>query len=516
MERQVTPFTDAWWNGPFFYPAQSTLAFSDHRVGLGLIATPLIWGGASPLAASNVALLLSFFLSAAAAYALALSLTGHRGAAFVGGLVFGFHPFRAEHVAHLELVSSVLACRRSAGAASVDGDRSNAWLVVASTALTLQGLTCGYYLFYSGVLIAGWLVWFASRGVSAAQYRRLAVALTAPLAVLSPVLLRYRDTHVALGLTRTIDEIEQFSADLIGLVTAPEPLAFWNTPEAWQRPEGALFPGVTALAVVVVACLCQGGPLPADRWRRLRTIGAAVALIAIAVAMVPALWGPVAVHLAGVRISVSGAYKPLSIAVVFAAAWLLTTAPGAPRLDHPIAVGVLRPRHAGVVGVRPGAHGTIVRGAGDLQGAVRVADDAPRLLGRIQGAGALCDAGGPHPERRGGIGVREDPRRAEPTPAGGSRRRAVRRRLRGRVDRPVSAGRAAASACAAAGVAHRRGDRRTPVWHLRRRGGHVHAHLARAPDRQRPERILCASLRGDACGLARRRRRRAGTAGDNA
>ena len=106
---QVLPFTDAWWHAPIFYPAGNAMALADHRVGLGVITTPLIWAGASPLVAYNVAFLGSFFLSAAAGYALALAVTGHRPAAFVGGLVFGFHPFRAAHLEHVELLSSVLA-----------------------------------------------------------------------------------------------------------------------------------------------------------------------------------------------------------------------------------------------------------------------------------------------------------------------------------------------------------------------------------------------------------------------
>ena len=91
-----------------------TLALADHRVGLGLISTPLIWAGASPLTAYGVAFLASFLLSAAAAYALCLALTASRPAAFVGGLVFGFHPYRAAHLEHVELLSAVLAAADAA------------------------------------------------------------------------------------------------------------------------------------------------------------------------------------------------------------------------------------------------------------------------------------------------------------------------------------------------------------------------------------------------------------------
>src|SRR4029077_10662715 len=37
------PLTERWWNGFAFAPAHGMLAFSDHRLGVSLIATPLQW-----------------------------------------------------------------------------------------------------------------------------------------------------------------------------------------------------------------------------------------------------------------------------------------------------------------------------------------------------------------------------------------------------------------------------------------------------------------------------------------
>ena len=46
-----------------------------------------------PIVAYNLTFLISFFLSAYAMYVLVRYLTGHRGAAFVAGLVFAFSPY---------------------------------------------------------------------------------------------------------------------------------------------------------------------------------------------------------------------------------------------------------------------------------------------------------------------------------------------------------------------------------------------------------------------------------------
>lgn len=321
------PFTDTWWNGAVFHPAPGALALSDHRVGIGLITTPLILAGVSPLAAHNVAWLLSYVLSAVAAYALTYSLTGHRTAAFVGGLVYGFHPFRAEHLPHLELLSSywlpvvLLVLHQWVRT----GDRR--WLPLLSVALTLAAFTTGYYFFFLGVLIGLWLLWFLPWDLPPARYVELAIALAAPFVPLAPVLLRYRAIHQQYGLARTFTEIETFSADVRGLVTAPEPLLVWNTPAEWYVPEGALFPGLTAVAVVAWA-VATGRHTPRSVWwPRARRGVLALAMVAGAAALLHTLWGPVRLDLGPLRISVSETHKPLSLAALLMLIWVLTSSP---------------------------------------------------------------------------------------------------------------------------------------------------------------------------------------------
>ena len=327
---RVLPFSDAWWQGPIYFPTTDTLALADHRVGLGLISTPLIWAGASPLAAYGIAFLASFVLSAAAAYALCHALTASRPAAFVGGLIFGFHPYRAAHLEHVELLSAywlpltLLCLHRWLGTGSRRA------LAAMSATLVLQALTSGYYYIYSSVLVAGWVAWFAVRQMSWRRLAELAAALAAPLLVLAPVLWRYRQAHQALGLSRTITEIEQLSADVAGLVTPPVALAFWNTSRPASHAEAALFPGLTAVAVIVLGLLMVQ-PTPggqADTWRRVRRVCAGLAMVLAAVGVLATFIGPFAIGSGPLRVSVGDLYKPLSLAAVFA----LIALAGSPRL----------------------------------------------------------------------------------------------------------------------------------------------------------------------------------------
>ena len=325
----VLPFTDHWWDGLAFFPAPATLTFSDHRVGLGLIATPIIWLGGSALLAHNVTFAFTFLLSAFAAYALAFSLTQSRSAAFIGGLIFGFHPFRAEHLSHLELLAAywlpviLLALHKWAETQRLR------WLVLFMVALAMQALTCGYYFVYFAPLLGLWLVWFTPRSLSPRQYASLAAALAVPLLAIAPVLQKYRETHLQMGLARPITEIEEFSADLIGLLTAPVHLGIWNTPDSWRGPEGSLFPGLTAIALVALAVVGAQTPI-ANRvsraWITARRFMLGSAAAALVVALVPVVRGPSALELGGLRITVSSSYKPFSVATVLLLVWGLSSA----------------------------------------------------------------------------------------------------------------------------------------------------------------------------------------------
>lgn len=222
-------FTGEWWNGAFFHPAEGVLAFSDHRVGISLLTTPLIWLGATPLAAYAVAFAASFWLSASTAYALCFTVTSNRAVAFVGGLVFGFNPYRAGHLAHIELLAAywlpviLLALHRW-----VD-TRQTGWLIVFGAALLLQALTGGYYFVFVLVLLALWLAWFF-RGGRAADPIWLGATIGVVLLAVAPILLRYHAVHQEMGLRRTMAEIHLHSADVAGLLTAPPLLAVWPSP----------------------------------------------------------------------------------------------------------------------------------------------------------------------------------------------------------------------------------------------------------------------------------------------
>ena len=83
------------------------IAFSDHRLGVSLLATPLQWLGASPITAYNLTLLATFPLCALAAHWLAFTLTQRHDAAVIArpGRTASVR-IRIAHLEHLELLAA--------------------------------------------------------------------------------------------------------------------------------------------------------------------------------------------------------------------------------------------------------------------------------------------------------------------------------------------------------------------------------------------------------------------------
>lgn len=259
----MLPFTDRWWSPQIFYPMPGGLALSEHLAGLGLITTPLQLLGASPLAAYNMALILSFGLSGFFAFLLVRRLLERsdqtRGdaavctlAAVCAGLAYGFGPYRASQLSHLQVLTSQwMPLALLAMHAFLDDGRRR-WLVLLSFAWVVQALSNGYYLLFFPILVGLWFAWFVdwtrapSRGVA------LAGTWVAASLLLVPSLLKYVAVHRELGLSRSFGEMVRFSATPDSLFQPSPMLAFWPSGPA-ETTEGFLFPGITVIVLVAAA-----------------------------------------------------------------------------------------------------------------------------------------------------------------------------------------------------------------------------------------------------------------------
>ena len=317
------PLSAAWWNAPMFFPMGGAMALSETLIGLLPVTAPIQAMTGNPLAAYNVAFLLSFPLSGLAAYALAYELTGRRDAAFAAGLAFAFAPYRAGQLAHVQMLSYYWSPAVLFGLHRYLRTTHRRWLFVFAAAWLMQALSNGYALFHLSILVALWTVWFARRPCQAVP---IAVAWAAAAVVAVPMLLHYRAVHAALHLVRDINEIKRFSADLTGLAAASPDLAVWGSRLVAARPETALFPGATVAVVLAIAGVRVLRRRAADRsrWPPGRRAAAGVAVAAGVVALSAVVIGPWRV---GRVLTVDEFQKPFSIAMIAVLAVAIQSVP---------------------------------------------------------------------------------------------------------------------------------------------------------------------------------------------
>jgi hypothetical protein len=314
------PLTDAWLNPPVLFPATGVMTYSEHLLGLLPFAWPVAAVTGSPVAAYNVIFLLSFFLSAAAACWLVRDLTGSVAGGIVAGLAYGFAPHRSAQLAHLQVLASfwmpvvLVALRRYVGGGGTW------WLAVFAAGWLLQVLTNGHFIFFFGIVVGAWLVWHASRR----EHWRRGAAVIAVWVIATGVVAftywPYRAVHERYGMTRSVQEIEFYSAPVEALSHVTADLWLWGDVLPHGEGETELFPGLTlCLLIVAGLALRRRDAVPDPRaptTRRATAILLALAAGVIAVVAVSAIVGPWRASVLGISISVTELHKPLTIASV--------------------------------------------------------------------------------------------------------------------------------------------------------------------------------------------------------
>jgi hypothetical protein len=324
---RAIPLTAHWWNAPIFYPMQGAFALSESLIAISLVTTPLQWMGIEPVAAHNAAFFLSSVSAALSGHALGHQLTKRHDAALLAGLAYGFCPYRAAQIPHVQvLVSCWMPLALLYFHRYLEG-RKVRDLGFAGAAWTLNGLTNGYFLFFFAVLFSGWVVWFARRWRDA-----LALVLTATLASLplAPLLLGYYRWQRTFDLSRGLGEIEFFSADITALWSSARSLWWAGHWTIAPRPEGELYPGLVVVALALVAIgytvrrdfATTGGAEPEPRMQaRLRRILLALGGGLVLVGLASLLTGGWTISLAGATISTTHPFKTFT-----SATWVLLTA----------------------------------------------------------------------------------------------------------------------------------------------------------------------------------------------
>jgi hypothetical protein len=319
------PWSPTWWQFPIYSPTRDALAFSEHLLGLSVVATPIAWISGDPLVTYNLTLLLTFPLSALAMYALVMRLTGQPAAAFLAGLAYGFAPYRMSNLPHIQALASFWAPLALLGLHAYLETGKRRWLALYGAAWALQAAANGYALVFFSVFVGLWLLWFVVRPRRWRALASIAVATLIAFLPLAPIAYTYVSVHARHGFERGAGEILGYSADVAAVLCAPESLTVWGWLRVACRAEGELFPGVallllaSAAAVLVIRRIPPPGAVVRGISRVLVALAALYALIVLMLVFV----GPWELDLGFLHVTASDVDKPLLVALACGAAALL-------------------------------------------------------------------------------------------------------------------------------------------------------------------------------------------------
>jgi hypothetical protein len=317
-------------------PYSRTLAYSELLLGNALLALPVTALTGNPVLGYNVALLLSFVLSALGAFLLTLRLTRSPGAGLVAGIAFAFSSYRLTNLAQAQLLTTqwLPFALLSLHLLIHDGKRHHAATFVLF--FCLQVLSSFYYGFLLALAMLGYLVLdIGYRIVCNIQYpisniKYLALATVAIAAILLPFVLPYFYVQAELGFERTLADSEPFSASLKQYLMVPPGSVLYgallpsdDTPVAGGYPVDALFPGAVVLALSVWGVARSGGLASA----RVRWFFLLLALAGLVLSFGPRLY--------------LAPGQPAGLDVPLPYAWLYAVVPGFKALRAPVRFDVL-------------------------------------------------------------------------------------------------------------------------------------------------------------------------------
>jgi hypothetical protein len=269
-----------------FHPEPRTLLYSDHLLGLSVLAAPLRLFTDNVVLVHNLLTLAAPALDALALYLLAFDLTRRRTAAFVGGALYGFAALRfAIDRCQIQMLAAwwlPLILLWALRAVRGDGRR---FAVLAGVALALQGLT-GIYLtaFFAPFLALAHVAWLRHHAPARAgsAWGTLLAAEGAAALVLLPFAMAYREVQTSLGITR---------AALLNVVLSLEPADVFS-----------YLPAVTLAVLATAGIVLRGVP---GRLRAERGLLLAIALGGLVLSLGPAITLP------GDLGTIRGPYAPL-------------------------------------------------------------------------------------------------------------------------------------------------------------------------------------------------------------
>ena len=327
LNARTIPLSEAWWNPPFFHLTHDVTAFTESFLGVSAVSNFVYWFSGNPLTTYNVALFLTWPLSAFAMFLLVQFVTRRTDAAFLAGLAYGFAPYRMSEMPHLQMVTSYWMPLALLGLHGYIADRRARWLVLFGSTWLLQSLANGYLMLMGGVLIGLWLLFFCSTRESWPAVPKILVAWVLASLPLVPILLKYRAVHEFYGLRRNLTDFPGFSVpparswlEVSGLV--------WLWGQVLPQSGDNHFPGVTAVAMVltalVVALLARGSGATVLRRRWVRVLLFLITVGSLSALAYTIFVGPWSTSIYGIPVKMTDTRRAVTLLVLCGVPLVLT------------------------------------------------------------------------------------------------------------------------------------------------------------------------------------------------
>lgn len=232
------------FDGNQFFPERRVLSYSDAILVQGLLATPLLAIGVSPLLVHNLVLLGGMCASGIGMYALARHLTKNEAAAVLAGVVFAFAPFRFGHIMHLEMQWAVWSPLAFWALQKTLESGRLKYGVLTGVFAALQLMSSIYYGLFLGVLlgVVGGLQWlFVPRERRVPSLQALAVGALVVMVCAAIYSRPYKAASDRVGV-RSPGEVLDWSAGWSSYGAVSETnRVYASFPKGWD--EHSLFPG---------------------------------------------------------------------------------------------------------------------------------------------------------------------------------------------------------------------------------------------------------------------------------
>ena len=308
---------------PIFYPGKYPLAYSENMFGVAVVMLPFYLAGASAITTYNLAMLLGFAFSGYGAFVLGRKATGSSIAGLVAGVLYGFTPFRFDHLAHVQfswggwmpLIFAALLHYR---------ERPSRWsAALVGGALVMNG-ACNvhYFLFGSFAYGLSVLLMMLVERRDRRFWIQLGVATIAAVVILYPLLRPYRIVSQLYNMKRSLGEVSESSAVWMDWLVASDRSALYGALPAGKfgHAERHLFPGLVPILLTLAALLfyrrgemegrASAHPVRAEARTYILHALDALAIILVIFAYIGAVTDRWSFHLFGREIILTTASKP--------------------------------------------------------------------------------------------------------------------------------------------------------------------------------------------------------------